>query len=590
MEEEKAARSKSGPTATTKLPDTFKPGPHDVICGKTGLQSYHSIGNRRFRVLISLFVTHYRKATTKSNKSWVVINIIDTIHAHGGSFIKLDRASGRWYEIGRRLAKDKVGHALRNALAGSVVQHSINPTSTTVPTTVAATTSHNDSDNRTDDRSANGDSGDDTTRPVLHNKTLLTVKALMEMDSEGIKMVESLHFRSGLGSHGPAQRQRSISSVSSEDEKCRNSSVGSMSESESRSVPRPGPVPVPVPVPGPRPSASVRCTATTTTTTRSARLKTAREDGYTQDTCICGYCKDEDGRPLPQQRNSALDNDEDDSDSKHPFVMTNSTTVMDDGVDAVEEETATAPSWFTNSNTLAGDTNMDTDAVANRDRPLQERALRIQQMDKKILQLKASIASIMKSVIDPHTTPPSGGLSIHGGSSGTAAAPSLTRTADVSQGPTPDIPQQMVMSPILGQPTGLSIEQQEDLDRRGNMTTETWCLPTKTDVNTHCGPTMDATNHSEQKCMARMVQVPQPQLQLQSQSTSFGPDTAIANRSHWMHPTDQDPPKLPKNDNSRSSNSDTNSNHSHFDFDLDFGSDSDNKNEETGDTNGENEG
>jgi hypothetical protein len=60
------------------------------------------------------------KAKSKHEKSMVVTVIVDavtesTTQAHGG-FVRKDLAAGRWYEVGDKIAREKVGHALRDAI------------------------------------------------------------------------------------------------------------------------------------------------------------------------------------------------------------------------------------------------------------------------------------------------------------------------------------------------------------------------------------------------------------------------------------------------------------------------------------------
>lgn len=97
------------------LPDNFEPGPYDVICGR-GKRTYNHVGNRRFRLTIQLNIDGYAKAVSKLDKSLVVILIVDTIREAKGGFVKRDPKIGTWMDIGDQLAREKVGHALRDAI------------------------------------------------------------------------------------------------------------------------------------------------------------------------------------------------------------------------------------------------------------------------------------------------------------------------------------------------------------------------------------------------------------------------------------------------------------------------------------------
>ena len=98
------------------LAASFAPGDYDVICAR-GKENYNHVGNRRFRLTIEMNIGKYLKAATKLDKSLLVIQIVDTVRggSNGGGFVKRDE-DGRWIEIGDQLAREKVGHALRDAI------------------------------------------------------------------------------------------------------------------------------------------------------------------------------------------------------------------------------------------------------------------------------------------------------------------------------------------------------------------------------------------------------------------------------------------------------------------------------------------
>lgn len=61
----------------------------------------------------------YINASCKKSKSLVVTKILDTIRASsrgvGGGFIRKDRLNKRWYEVKEKIAREKIGQALRDA-------------------------------------------------------------------------------------------------------------------------------------------------------------------------------------------------------------------------------------------------------------------------------------------------------------------------------------------------------------------------------------------------------------------------------------------------------------------------------------------
>lgn len=102
-----------------RLDDAFVPTRLDVMCGR-GKMSHHHVGNHRFRDIIERSLKRYNKATNKVTKSNVVTDIVDSVREEaktigGAGFIRQENA-GYWVEIGDTLAREKVGHALRDCI------------------------------------------------------------------------------------------------------------------------------------------------------------------------------------------------------------------------------------------------------------------------------------------------------------------------------------------------------------------------------------------------------------------------------------------------------------------------------------------
>ncbi|CAJ1934477.1 unnamed protein product [Cylindrotheca closterium] len=101
------------------LPESFQPGKWDVLCcgGKEG--SEH-VGNRRYRLCIANNLTAYRNAKSKYHKSMLVSKIVASVKERAengiGGFVKKDRSTGRWFQVEDKLAREKVSHALRDAI------------------------------------------------------------------------------------------------------------------------------------------------------------------------------------------------------------------------------------------------------------------------------------------------------------------------------------------------------------------------------------------------------------------------------------------------------------------------------------------
>jgi hypothetical protein len=79
------------------LPHHYVPSKYCVLCGR-GREYFNAIGNRRFRVLIGIYLEKYKEAPNRLVKGQIVSEIVDTVRGSGGRFAKLD--DGQWWEIG----------------------------------------------------------------------------------------------------------------------------------------------------------------------------------------------------------------------------------------------------------------------------------------------------------------------------------------------------------------------------------------------------------------------------------------------------------------------------------------------------------
>jgi hypothetical protein len=100
-------------TGGSQLGADFKPSHSSVICGR-GKDSYNHAGNHRFRMVASMFVKRYSKASSKTDKSVIVSDIVTMIHQAGGMFCKLEK--GSWVKVGDHTAREKTSALLRDLL------------------------------------------------------------------------------------------------------------------------------------------------------------------------------------------------------------------------------------------------------------------------------------------------------------------------------------------------------------------------------------------------------------------------------------------------------------------------------------------
>jgi len=115
-----SASSTSSTNGCILLPSNYAPSNYDVLCGR-GKGCAAFVGNRRFRVTIAMNKDRYIQAPTKLDKSLVVDEIVKLVASASpdGGFIKKDAATGLWCRISRQQARDKVAHAMRDAVQAS---------------------------------------------------------------------------------------------------------------------------------------------------------------------------------------------------------------------------------------------------------------------------------------------------------------------------------------------------------------------------------------------------------------------------------------------------------------------------------------
>ena len=90
------------------LPEDFIPSDYSVICGRTKF-CFDSVGNRRFRVTVRMYIDEYKNASGKAEKSKIVTRIYNLVResAPEGAFVTF--CNGRWYECSERISREKIG-------------------------------------------------------------------------------------------------------------------------------------------------------------------------------------------------------------------------------------------------------------------------------------------------------------------------------------------------------------------------------------------------------------------------------------------------------------------------------------------------
>jgi hypothetical protein len=107
---------KNGASKTMKLlPEYFQPSVNDVVIGRGRKIFVH---NRAFRLLVASRLPEYSLSNNKVAKSYIIRHIVAQVrfNSPNGGFVKKDPKTGRWYEIGNFLARERTSQAFRDIL------------------------------------------------------------------------------------------------------------------------------------------------------------------------------------------------------------------------------------------------------------------------------------------------------------------------------------------------------------------------------------------------------------------------------------------------------------------------------------------
>lgn len=94
--------------AKTLLPADFEPTGFTVLVGRTRECQEH-IGNKRLRAIVSNHLQQYNSAPDKLEKTAIVTEVYNAVRAATpiGHFVKFEK--GRYYEVGERTARERIG-------------------------------------------------------------------------------------------------------------------------------------------------------------------------------------------------------------------------------------------------------------------------------------------------------------------------------------------------------------------------------------------------------------------------------------------------------------------------------------------------
>lgn len=93
-------------------PVSSEPGEYDVLFGR-GKRCQDHAGTKYMRHIADMHRTTYNEAD-RDDKTEMTWNIVKTIKANGGRFLKFAKESNSWVEVSGDVARKKVAHAMRD--------------------------------------------------------------------------------------------------------------------------------------------------------------------------------------------------------------------------------------------------------------------------------------------------------------------------------------------------------------------------------------------------------------------------------------------------------------------------------------------
>lgn len=98
------------------LPPGYTPTDLDIICGRGKAFKAHP-GNEKFTTAVRGNVRLYCEARKRMDRSIIVAALVSSIRATGAKFVRLDKRTGRYFELSDDQVHEKTGHAIRDFLS-----------------------------------------------------------------------------------------------------------------------------------------------------------------------------------------------------------------------------------------------------------------------------------------------------------------------------------------------------------------------------------------------------------------------------------------------------------------------------------------
>ncbi len=107
MSETKGSRAES-----LQLKNIEKPGDLDVMCGR-GAGTNNHVGNKTWRDMVEARKEEYHVRSNNGDKKKISGEIVEQIRGKNGRFLKLNKETGKWDDVGDKAAQEKTKQALR---------------------------------------------------------------------------------------------------------------------------------------------------------------------------------------------------------------------------------------------------------------------------------------------------------------------------------------------------------------------------------------------------------------------------------------------------------------------------------------------
>jgi hypothetical protein len=98
------------------LPPSFEPHNFTVLVGRTR-ECHEHPGNCRMKTIVDAHLQQYNEATDKLEKTAIVTEVYNQVRAAAaiGHFVTMEK--GRYYEVGERTARERIGAMFRDSLS-----------------------------------------------------------------------------------------------------------------------------------------------------------------------------------------------------------------------------------------------------------------------------------------------------------------------------------------------------------------------------------------------------------------------------------------------------------------------------------------